>query len=134
MVDVAIAPGMTASGDARLLTVALENLLGNAWKFTAHESAARISFSVADGPDGRVFTVRDNGAGFDQAHAGALFAPFQRLHAAHEFEGTGIGLATVKRIIDRHGGWIRATGAVGVGAEVRFAFAGGAAATAEAAP
>ena len=120
VVAVAIAPGMTASGDARLLTVALENLLGNAWKFTARCADARISFSAAEGPDGRVFTVRDNGAGFDMAYVGKLFGAFQRLHSAIDFPGTGIGLATVGRIIHRHAGKVWAEGALDAGAAFHF--------------
>ncbi len=119
-VTVTIAPDLTASGDARLLTVALENLLGNAWKFTAREPDARIEFSASDGPGGRVFTVRDNGAGFDMAYVGKLFGAFQRLHSSTEFPGTGIGLATVARIVHRHAGKVWAEGAVGVGAAFHF--------------
>ncbi|MBA3939024.1 MAG: hypothetical protein H0X38_16380, partial [Planctomycetes bacterium] len=120
VVTVAIAPGMTASGDARLLTVALENLLGNAWKFTARSPDARITFSASAGPDGPVFTVRDNGAGFDMAYVGKLFGAFQRLHSASDFPGTGIGLATVGRIIHRHAGKVWAEGALGAGAAFHF--------------
>lgn len=129
-VDCRIAAGLRCRADPGLARIVLENLLGNAWKYTGRRADARIELAA----EGDAFVVRDNGAGFDQAHAGALFAPFQRLHAAHEFEGTGIGLATVKRIIDRHGGWIRASGEVGVGAAVRFAFSGGASAPAAETP
>ncbi len=120
VVAIAIAPGMTASGDARLLTVALANLLGNAWKFTARCPDARITFSASDGPDGPVFTVRDNGAGFDMAYVGKLFGAFQRLHSTSDFPGTGIGLATVGRIIHRHAGKVWAEGAPGAGAAFHF--------------
>src|SRR5207245_3677126 len=102
-----IAEGAIADGDARLLQVALENLLGNAWKFTSRHPCARIEFGVMGNDGKRTFFVRDDGAGFDAAYAGKLFRSFQRLHSASEFEGTGIGLATVERIITRHGGRIR---------------------------
>jgi light-regulated signal transduction histidine kinase (bacteriophytochrome) len=119
-VEVSIAPDLKASGDARLLRVALENLLGNAWKFTSHRSGARISFS-AEARDGQTrYCVRDNGAGFDMAYAGKLFSPFQRLHKPSEFPGTGIGLATVQRIIQRHGGHVHAEATVGGGASFCF--------------
>ena len=119
-VDLEIASGLTTSGDARLLRIVLENLFGNAWKFTRNAAAPRIRFGTAQ-RDGRVFfCVADNGAGFDMAYAGKLFAPFQRLHTAQEFEGTGIGLATVQRIIARHGGRIAAEGELGKGATILF--------------
>jgi signal transduction histidine kinase len=104
-VEIAIESGLRASGDPALLAVALENLLGNAWKFTAHRSAPRIEFGRSDEAE-LPFFVRDNGAGFSAAHAAKLFQPFQRLHSEREFEGTGIGLATVQRIVARHGGRI----------------------------
>ena len=117
-VQVVIAPGVVAPGDAHLLRVALENLIGNAWKFTSKVPSARVEFGV-DQRDGQpVYFVRDNGAGFDQAYAGRLFAPFQRLHHESEFPGTGIGLATVQRIVRRHGGKIWAEGKVGEGATI----------------
>jgi signal transduction histidine kinase len=109
-----------ANGDPVLLRAALENLLGNAWKFTSGSAAARITFGAAQDDGGRFYYVQDNGAGFDMAYADKLFAPFQRLHKASEFAGTGIGLATVQRIVHRHGGRIWATGAVGQGATFRF--------------
>ncbi len=115
-VAVTIAEGLRASGDARMLRIVLDNLLGNAWKFTARTAAPRIEV----GGDGRELFVRDNGAGFDMAFAGKLFAPFQRLHSTEEFAGTGIGLATVQRIIHRHGGTVRADSAPGQGATFRF--------------
>jgi light-regulated signal transduction histidine kinase (bacteriophytochrome) len=103
-----IAPGLATRGDARLLRVVLENLLGNAWKFTSQRSGARIEL-FAESQDGRPrYCVRDNGVGFDMAYASKLFSPFQRLHRPTEFPGTGIGLATVQRIIHRHGGDITA--------------------------
>jgi two-component system NtrC family sensor kinase len=107
-------------GDPHLLHALLDNLLGNAWKFTRDRSPAIIELGVEDGEGGPIYSVRDNGAGFDMAYANKLFAPFQRLHASSEFKGTGIGLATVKRIVDRHGGRVWAEGAVGRGATVRF--------------
>jgi signal transduction histidine kinase len=119
-VAIDIAEGMAADGDAQLLRAALENLLGNAWKFTARTPDARISFT-AHAQDGQtVYIVRDNGAGFDMTYADKLFGPFQRLHREDEFDGTGIGLATVQRIIHRHGGWIRGDGEVGRGAAFSF--------------
>jgi light-regulated signal transduction histidine kinase (bacteriophytochrome) len=96
------------------------NLLGNAWKFTARRSHARIEFGATERDGRRVFYVRDNGAGFDMAQAGRLFGAFQRLDTAEGFEGTGIGLATVRRIVRRHGGKIWAEGAVDRGATFSF--------------
>jgi PAS domain S-box-containing protein len=111
---------LTANGDHRLVRVALQNLLGNAWKFTAKRADTRIEFSTLGCNGRRVYFVRDNGAGFDQAYAARLFGAFQRLHSMEEFPGTGIGLATVQRIIHRHGGKVWAEGAVNHGATVYF--------------
>jgi len=119
-VAVNVSPGLAAWGDAQLLHVVLANLLGNAWKYTRHASAAQIDFATAREHGDSVFYVRDNGAGFDMKHAGQLFRAFHRLHTEHEFEGTGIGLATVDRIIRRHGGRIWGEGAPGGGATFRF--------------
>ena len=91
-------------GDGTLLRVALENLLWNAWKFTGKQPRARIEFGVTEREGTRAYFVRDDGAGFYEAYADKLFGAFQRLHGASEFEGTGIGLATVQRIVHRHGG------------------------------
>lgn len=122
-VDVMITPGMVAFSDPRFIKITLENLLGNAWKFTLHTPNARIEFGFFRREDVVVYYVRDNGAGFDMAHAKQLFAPFQRLHSEREFEGTGIGLATVHRIIQRHNGMIWVDSAVGRGATLYFTLA-----------
>jgi signal transduction histidine kinase len=115
-VEFSIQEDLATTGDGRLLSVVLENLFGNAWKFTRNRPDARIEFAVAAQEGQMVFQVRDNGAGFDMAFASKLFGVFQRLHTAQEFEGTGIGLATVQRIIRRHAGRIWASGKVGEGA------------------
>jgi hypothetical protein len=112
--------GLSANGDARLLRIALENLLGNAWKFTSKQPNAIIEFGTKRLGDEDVYFVHDNGAGFDMAYASKLFGAFQRLHSAGDFPGTGVGLATVQRIIRRHGGRIWADGVVGKGANFQF--------------
>jgi signal transduction histidine kinase len=119
-VAVDIARGLTAQGDQHLITIALDNLLGNAWKFTAKRAAASISVGCDDTLEEPAFFVRDDGAGFDMAYARKLFAPFQRLHKSTEFEGTGIGLAIVSRIISRHGGQVWARAAIDEGATFFF--------------
>jgi signal transduction histidine kinase len=119
-IDVKIQPGMRASADPRLLRIALNNLLGNAWKFTRSNPDAFIEFSMNSRDGESVYSVRDNGAGFDMDYAENLFTPFQRLHQATEFPGTGIGLAIVQRIIHRHGGRIWAEGKPGEGAAFHF--------------
>src|SRR5207253_6141437 len=104
-VQTIVAPGLTAYADDRFLAVLMENLLGNAWKFTSRRADARIEVGLhADPPSERVFFVRDNGAGFDMTRSDKLFHAFERLHAADEYPGTGIGLATVQRVVARHGG------------------------------
>jgi signal transduction histidine kinase len=120
---VEIEPGLRAIGDRALLRAALENLMGNAWKFTAKRGEAEISFGMVPGADRDTFYVRDNGAGFDMRFANKLFGTFQRLHSKEEFPGTGIGLATVQRIVRRHGGDVWATGAVDAGATFSFSLA-----------
>jgi light-regulated signal transduction histidine kinase (bacteriophytochrome) len=112
--------GLVANGDEALLRAVLENLLGNAWKFTGKQPQARVEFGATQHNGLKAYMVRDNGAGFDMAYADKLFNPFQRLHGVAEYEGTGIGLATVQRIIRRHGGSVWAEGAVDQGATVYF--------------
>ena len=119
-VEVVIQDGLLARGDPRLMTIVLENLLNNAWKFTGKREEARIEFGSTLVDGGEAYYVRDNGAGFDMAYADKLFGAFQRLHRATEFPGTGVGLATVQRIIHRHGGRVWAEGAVGQGATFYF--------------
>ena len=119
-VEFTIAPGLLAKGDAHLLRVVLKNLLDNAWKFSRKQASARIEFGYAETNGQPAYFVRDNGVGFDMAYADKLFGAFQRLHSHSEFEGSGIGLATVQRIIHRHGGDIWAESAVGQGATFYF--------------
>lgn len=120
-VEIVIPDAMPARCDARLMEVALENLLSNAWKYTGKAEAPRIEFGSRVEEDGSVaYFVKDNGAGFEIAQAKNLFAPFQRMHAETDFPGTGVGLATVQRIVHRHGGRIWANAAVGEGATFSF--------------
>jgi PAS domain S-box-containing protein len=115
-----VAPGLSCHGDPGLLGILVTNLLGNAWKFTSKTAGAAVSVGVAERDGEPAFFVRDNGAGFDPTFAERLFAPFQRLHPAAEFPGNGIGLATVQRIVTRHGGRIWAEGKPGAGATFFF--------------
>jgi two-component system, sensor histidine kinase and response regulator len=119
-VDVKIRPGVIVTGDGQLLRIALENLFENAWKFSSKQAESRIEFGVTQASGEPTYFVRDNGAGFDMTYADRLFGPFQRLHAQGEFPGSGIGLATVQRIIHRHGGRVWAEGLVGQGATFQF--------------
>jgi light-regulated signal transduction histidine kinase (bacteriophytochrome) len=115
-----IVPNRKAGGDPRLLQIVLENLLNNAWKYSSKQGQAEIDFGVKYENGETIYFVRDNGAGFDMAYAGKLFGAFQRLHTTTEFPGTGIGLATVQRIIHRHGGRVWAESSVGQGATFFF--------------
>jgi light-regulated signal transduction histidine kinase (bacteriophytochrome) len=119
-VELVIEPGLVGWGDRGLLTVVLENLLSNAWKFSRDQVVTRIDFGRTHVGNETIYVLRDNGAGFDMAHAGKLFEVFQRLHTVREFEGTGIGLATAQRIIGRHGGRIWAESSPGNGATFSF--------------
>jgi PAS domain S-box-containing protein len=124
VVEIRVAPGLRTFCDPHLSRIVLENLLGNAWKYSRNTACPCIEFFQAQKTDGSdpVFCVRDNGAGFDMSRAERLFKPFNRLHSAREFEGSGVGLATVRRIIERHGGHIKGEGAVGQGSCFQFSF------------
>jgi len=122
-VEFVIPPGIIAIGDGSLIRVMFENLLGNSWKFTSRQPTARIEFGTMMQDGISLYFVRDNGAGFDMAYGDKLFGAFQRLHTSEEFPGTGIGLATVHRIVRRHGGTVRAEGEVGKGAAFYFTLA-----------
>lgn len=124
-VEFDIASDLRASGDPHLIHIALENLLGNAWKFSSRCERARIEFGRVHENGASAFFVRDNGAGFDAAYADRLFGAFQRLHSSADFPGTGVGLASVHRIIHRHGGKIWAEGATGQGATFYFTLGSG---------
>ena len=119
-VDVNIHPDLTALGDPGLLRLVIKNLLGNAWKFTSKCAQARIEFGRELVGRTHEYLVRDNGVGFEMAYARKLFQPFQRLHSDSDYPGTGIGLATVKRIVQRHGGAVRADSTVNRGTTIRF--------------
>ena len=120
-VEVTVAPDLAATGDPHLVRVALQNLIENAWKFTGRRERAAIQVGATRDEDGTAaFYVRDNGAGYDPNFAANLFGPFQRLHPASEFPGTGIGLATVQRIVHRHGGHVWAEGRINEGATFYF--------------
>jgi PAS domain S-box-containing protein len=119
-VEILVPDGLVAEGDANLVTTVMENLLGNAWKFTSRRSKACIEIGLTSKDGHPAYFVRDNGAGFDMAYAGKLFGAFQRLHAVSEFPGSGIGLATVQRVVRRHGGEVWAEGKVNEGATFFF--------------
>jgi two-component system sensor histidine kinase/response regulator len=120
VLEAKVRPGITVTADGQLLRIAIENLLGNAWKFTGRTPAPRIEFGLTHVGGEPTYFIRDNGAGFDMAYADRLFGPFQRLHLSTEYPGTGIGLATVQRIIHRHGGRVWAEGMPGQGATFHF--------------
>ncbi|MBI2393932.1 MAG: hypothetical protein HYV09_30455 [Deltaproteobacteria bacterium] len=120
VVELVVQDGLVTQADPRLLDVVLVNLLGNAWKFTGKRASPRIEFAAKVDEKPLVYFVRDNGAGFNNAYAGKLFGVFQRLHRAQDFEGTGIGLATVQRILRRHGGKVWAEGELERGATFYF--------------
>jgi signal transduction histidine kinase len=124
-VDISIQDGIVAQADLPLMRVVVDNLVGNAWKFTANREYARIEFTAASDAGRTIYAIRDNGAGFDMAYSDKLFGPFQRLHRRDEFDGTGIGLATVQRIISRHGGTIWAEAGVDRGATFYFTLGDG---------
>src|SRR5207247_2606603 len=120
VVETIASPSLSARCDTRMIRIALENLLRNAWKFSGKRPLARIEFGANRSAGETVFYIRDNGAGFDVSKASKLFGVFQRLHSQHEFNGTGIGLTIVQRIVERHGGRIWAEAAVGQGATFYF--------------
>lgn len=119
-VDVKLQAGVRAFGDPNLIRVVMDNLLNNAWKYTSRAADARIEFGMTQKGGERIYHVRDNGAGYDPAYADKLFKPFQRLHRTDEFEGHGIGLATVLRVVSRHGGRVWSEGGIGKGATFYF--------------
>jgi light-regulated signal transduction histidine kinase (bacteriophytochrome) len=117
---ITIEPKLRAQGDVNLLQIMLQNLIANAWKYTSKEAVAEITLGKLDAEQNNIFYIRDNGAGFDMRFANKLFGAFQRLHGSDEFEGTGIGLATVQRIIERHGGKVWGESEMGKGATFYF--------------
>ena len=123
-VETVIQPGMTVTGDPPLIQILLENLLNNAWKFTTKTQDARIEFTSAMQDDLTVYSIRDNGAGFDMQFADRLFCVFQRLHKPEDFPGDGIGLAGAQRVVSRHSGFIWAEGATNQGAVFHFTIGG----------
>ena len=123
-VEAIVQPGIVAQSDPAMMRIVMRNLLGNAWKFTRPREEARIEFGACEQDGQAAYFVRDNGVGFDPAHAGKLFQPFQRLVTLHQFEGSGIGLATVKRIVERHGGCIRVEAGPDKGATFHFTLPG----------
>jgi signal transduction histidine kinase len=124
LIEVVIQPGLNIEADSSLMRIVMTNMLGNAWKFTRKTDKARIEIGVMDNSGQKVYFVRDNGAGFDQSHADKLFVAFQRLHSTEEYEGTGIGLATISRIVHLHGGKVWAEGKPGEGATFYFTIRG----------
>jgi light-regulated signal transduction histidine kinase (bacteriophytochrome) len=120
LVNIKIADSLEDYADPRLIRIALENMLGNAWKFTGKQENAEIEFGLTKIDNKKVYFIRDNGAGFNMEYAYKLFGPFQRLHSVQEYPGTGIGLATVRRVISRHGGTVWAEGEPGCGATFYF--------------
>jgi light-regulated signal transduction histidine kinase (bacteriophytochrome) len=120
-----VAPNLVVDADGRLMRIVLDNLIGNAWKFTAHMPNPHVEVGVEHRNGQQQFFVRDNGAGFDMEYAERLFTPFQRLHNEREYAGTGIGLATVRRIVERHGGRIWAQSTQGRGATFYFTIPAG---------
>jgi light-regulated signal transduction histidine kinase (bacteriophytochrome) len=119
-VEIHIEPGLQVKGDRHLIEIALQNLLDNAWKYTSKSPHARVDVGCQRNGDGNVYYIRDNGAGFDMQYANKLFKAFQRLHTVDDFPGTGIGLATVYRVIDRHGGRVWAEAELDKGATFYF--------------
>jgi DNA-binding response OmpR family regulator len=119
-IETVVAPALRVDADDKLMRIMFDNILGNAWKFTSRQARPRIEVGEITDHSERIYFIRDNGAGFDNTYVARLFAPFQRLHTTSEFKGTGIGLATVQRILERHGGRIWAEGAVGQGATFYF--------------
>ena len=119
-VEAVIEPDLVVKGDPDMLATLIENLLSNAWKFTSKEEVARIEFTTVEEDGERRYIVRDNGVGFDMRYAGRLFAPFQRLHSSSDFEGSGVGLATARRVVHRHGGRMEASSQPGAGATFWF--------------
>jgi light-regulated signal transduction histidine kinase (bacteriophytochrome) len=122
-VEVRIEDGLTANADRRLIKIVMENLMSNAWKFTGKAEHPAVEIGKTGGREGQAFYIRDNGAGFDMTLADKMFQPFRRLHSEAEFPGTGVGLATIHRVIDRHGGRVWAEGKVGEGATFYFTLA-----------
>jgi len=122
IVHVNVQPGLHVIADKALMIVALENLIGNAWKYSSKQAESEIRFGTINENSETIYYIQDNGAGFDMSKANLMFNPFQRLHSAQEFPGTGVGLATVKRIIERHGGRVWAEGSPGIGATFFFTF------------
>jgi len=123
-VDVIIREGVIVNGDPSLLKIVLENLVNNAWKFTSKEAQPQVEFGTTVKEDKTACFIRDNGVGFDMAYVNKLFGAFQRLHTSLEFPGTGIGLATVRRVINRHGGQVWVEAEVGKGATFYFTLPG----------